>query len=164
MPASSTWKSICSARAFHDHGSQRALSFDAKAGADRANPKVREWEELMWKFQQPLPAAKPGEKWLAYGTYFQAGTVAYCSNNGGHLLMKPNAIPRRDWAGRHRRVITDASHCHQDSRGQRTSATPAKLHRRRMPTVLGACSGARSALLHVHPIGVYTACSAATNG
>jgi len=40
------------------------FSFDAKAGADRANPKVREWEELMWKFQQPLPAAKPGEKWL----------------------------------------------------------------------------------------------------
>jgi len=40
------------------------FSFDAKARTDRANPKVREWEELMWKFQQPLPAAKPGEKWL----------------------------------------------------------------------------------------------------
>jgi L-rhamnose mutarotase len=40
------------------------FSFDAKASSDHANPKVREWEELMWKFQKPLPAAKPGEKWL----------------------------------------------------------------------------------------------------
>jgi L-rhamnose mutarotase len=40
------------------------FSFEAKGKADRENPKVREWEELMWKFQQPLPNAKPGEKWL----------------------------------------------------------------------------------------------------
>ncbi len=40
------------------------FSFAAKGEADRANPKVREWEELMWKFQQPLPQARPGEKWL----------------------------------------------------------------------------------------------------
>ena len=40
------------------------FSFEAKARADLANPKVREWEELMWKFQQPLPGTKPGEKWL----------------------------------------------------------------------------------------------------
>lgn len=40
------------------------FSFDAKAQADRTNPKVQEWEELMWKFQKPLPHAKPGEKWL----------------------------------------------------------------------------------------------------
>jgi L-rhamnose mutarotase len=39
------------------------FSFDAKAKTDRANPQVREWEELMWKFQKPLPNAKPGEKW-----------------------------------------------------------------------------------------------------
>jgi len=39
------------------------FSFAAKAKADRANPKVREWEELMWKFQEPLPEAKAGEKW-----------------------------------------------------------------------------------------------------
>lgn len=32
--------------------------------ADQANPKVREWEELMWKFQSPLPQARAGEKWL----------------------------------------------------------------------------------------------------
>ena len=37
----------------------------AKAAADAANPKVAEWEELMEKFQQFLPWAKPGEKWVA---------------------------------------------------------------------------------------------------
>ena len=47
------------------------FSFDAKANADRQNPKVREWEELMWKFQQPLPRAKPGEKWLLMEKIFQ---------------------------------------------------------------------------------------------
>jgi L-rhamnose mutarotase len=39
------------------------FSFEAKGKADRENPKVREWEDLMWKFQQPLPGTKPGEKW-----------------------------------------------------------------------------------------------------
>jgi L-rhamnose mutarotase len=47
------------------------FSFDAKAKADRENPKVREWEELMWKFQQPLPEAKPGEKWLLMEKIFK---------------------------------------------------------------------------------------------
>ena len=40
------------------------FSPERKAAADVANPKVREWEELMWRFQQPLPEANPGEKWL----------------------------------------------------------------------------------------------------
>jgi L-rhamnose mutarotase len=40
------------------------FSFEAKAAADAANPAVQRWEELMWKFQQPLPQAKPGEKWM----------------------------------------------------------------------------------------------------
>jgi L-rhamnose mutarotase len=39
------------------------FSFEVKAQADRDNPKVREWEELMWKFQKVLPNSKPGEKW-----------------------------------------------------------------------------------------------------
>jgi L-rhamnose mutarotase len=47
------------------------FSFRAKAEADSANPKVREWEELMWKFQQPLPNAKLGEKWLLMERIFK---------------------------------------------------------------------------------------------
>jgi L-rhamnose mutarotase len=47
------------------------FSFAAKAEADRNDPKVREWEELMWKFQQPLPQAKPGEKWLLMARIFK---------------------------------------------------------------------------------------------
>ena len=47
------------------------FSFESKAKADRENPKVREWEELMWKFQKPLPNAKPGEKWTLMERIFQ---------------------------------------------------------------------------------------------
>jgi len=39
------------------------FSFDKKAIADNSNPKVQEWEDLMWKYQQALPGAAPGEKW-----------------------------------------------------------------------------------------------------
>jgi L-rhamnose mutarotase len=41
-----------------------SFQFEAKAAADAANPKVQEWEQLMWKFQQALPQARPGEKWM----------------------------------------------------------------------------------------------------
>jgi L-rhamnose mutarotase len=47
------------------------FSFDAKTKADRTNPKVREWEELMWKFQEPVPDAKAGEKWLLMERIFK---------------------------------------------------------------------------------------------
>ena len=47
------------------------FSFNAKAEADRNNPKVREWEELMWNFQQALPQAKPSEKWLLMERIFK---------------------------------------------------------------------------------------------
>ncbi len=49
------------------------FSFSEKAEADRVNPKVREWEQLMWKFQKPLPQAKPGEKWLLMERVFALG-------------------------------------------------------------------------------------------
>jgi L-rhamnose mutarotase len=47
------------------------FSFAAKAEADRTNPKVQEWEKLMWKFQKPLPQAKPGEKWILMDRIFK---------------------------------------------------------------------------------------------
>jgi L-rhamnose mutarotase len=47
------------------------FSFEAKAQADLQNPKVQEWENLMWKFQQSLPEAKPGEKWLLMERVFK---------------------------------------------------------------------------------------------
>ena len=47
------------------------LSFEAKSKADRDNPKVQEWEALMWKFQNPLPNAKPGEKWMLMDRIFK---------------------------------------------------------------------------------------------
>jgi len=47
------------------------FSFAAKAEADRNNPKAQEWEKLMRKFQQPMPEAKPGEKWLLMEQVFK---------------------------------------------------------------------------------------------
>jgi L-rhamnose mutarotase len=48
-----------------------SFSLEAKTAADNANPKVQEWEKLMWKFQQELPQAKPGEKWLRMERIFK---------------------------------------------------------------------------------------------
>ena len=48
-----------------------SFSFEKKGKADRRNPKVQEWEELMWKFQKPLPQAKAGEKWLPMERIFK---------------------------------------------------------------------------------------------
>jgi L-rhamnose mutarotase len=48
-----------------------SFSFGAKAKADPLNPKVQDWEKLMWSFQQSLPQAKPGEKWLLMERIFK---------------------------------------------------------------------------------------------
>jgi L-rhamnose mutarotase len=42
---------------------EATFSFERKAALDAANPKVQEWEELMWKYQQALPGVAAGEKW-----------------------------------------------------------------------------------------------------
>ena len=47
------------------------FSFEEKSKNDANNPKVQEWEELMWKFQQALPLAKPGEKWMLMEKIFE---------------------------------------------------------------------------------------------
>jgi len=47
------------------------FSFSKKGEADAANAKVQEWEKLMWKYQQALPFAKPGEKWVLMEKIFE---------------------------------------------------------------------------------------------
>ncbi|MBD0298591.1 MAG: L-rhamnose mutarotase [Flavisolibacter sp.] len=47
------------------------FSFEKKAEMDAANPKVQEWETLMWQYQQALPGAKPGEKWMLMKKIFE---------------------------------------------------------------------------------------------
>lgn len=48
-----------------------SFSFEKKSAMDLANSKVQEWETLMWKYQQALPGAKPGEKWMLMENIFQ---------------------------------------------------------------------------------------------
>ena len=46
------------------------FSFERKAVMDAANLHVQEWENLMWKFQQSMPFAKNGEKWMLMNQIF----------------------------------------------------------------------------------------------
>jgi L-rhamnose mutarotase len=47
------------------------FSFAKKAKMDLANPKVREWEELMGRFQNPLSNASPVERWQVMERVFE---------------------------------------------------------------------------------------------
>jgi len=46
------------------------FSFEKKQQADNTNEKVQQWEELMWKYQQPFPAAAKNEKWMLMNKIF----------------------------------------------------------------------------------------------
>jgi len=48
-----------------------SFSFEKKTRMDTDNPKVQEWEKLMWKYQQKLPWAKEGEKWMLMDKIFE---------------------------------------------------------------------------------------------
>lgn len=48
-----------------------SFSFEEKAKMDADNSKVQDWEVLMWDYQQALPIAKPGEKWLPMEKIFE---------------------------------------------------------------------------------------------
>lgn len=50
------------------------FSFEQKSAMDASNVKVQEWEELMWKYQQALPTAKKGEKWILMNKIFDLKT------------------------------------------------------------------------------------------
>ena len=50
------------------------FSFEKKGKMDAENPKVQEWESLMWHYQQALPMAKSGEKWLLMNKIFDLKT------------------------------------------------------------------------------------------
>src|ERR1700756_838261 len=47
------------------------FSSQARPKSDLQNPKVQEGENPMWKFQQALPQAKPGEKWQGMERIFK---------------------------------------------------------------------------------------------
>jgi L-rhamnose mutarotase len=38
---------------------------------DASNPKVQEWENLMWNYQQPVKGALKGEKWVLMKKIFE---------------------------------------------------------------------------------------------
>ncbi len=48
-----------------------SFSFEKKTSMDSDNPKVQEWESLMWKYQQALPWAKKDEKWMLMEKIYQ---------------------------------------------------------------------------------------------
>lgn len=52
------------------------FSFGKKSEMDAENEKVQEWEQLMWKYQQAVPGAKPGEKWMMMNKIFELANNA----------------------------------------------------------------------------------------
>ena len=46
------------------------FSFENKNKMDSENAFVQKWEALMWKYQQALPMANKGEKWLLMDKIF----------------------------------------------------------------------------------------------
>jgi L-rhamnose mutarotase len=47
------------------------FSFENKAAMDEGNVKAQEWEQLMWKYQQPVKGAVAGAKWVLMDKIFQ---------------------------------------------------------------------------------------------
>tara|TARA_B100000925_G_scaffold108526_2_gene80066 strand:- start:2570 stop:2905 length:336 start_codon:yes stop_codon:yes gene_type:complete len=48
----------------------KTFSFEKKLKMDLENPKVQEWEELMWNYQQALPESEKGSKWVLMDKIF----------------------------------------------------------------------------------------------
>jgi L-rhamnose mutarotase len=47
------------------------FSISAMVDSNQADPEILKWEELMWKYQKPVPGAKPGEKWVLMDKIFE---------------------------------------------------------------------------------------------
>ncbi len=58
-------------RLFMTMVTSEGFSFEKKAALDAGNEKVAAWEELMWTYQQGLPGAAPGEKWVLMKKIFE---------------------------------------------------------------------------------------------
>jgi L-rhamnose mutarotase len=50
---------------------QASFSFEKQKEMDAGNATVQDWETLMWRFQQALPFAEPGEKWKVMEKIFE---------------------------------------------------------------------------------------------
>lgn len=47
------------------------FSFEKKVAMDAQNPKVQEWEQLMWRYQKAIPTAQKNEKWVLMEKIYQ---------------------------------------------------------------------------------------------
>lgn len=52
------------------------FDFEAKSRTDANDPLVQEWETLMNQFQQALPFAAPGEKWVRMKNIFSLNDLS----------------------------------------------------------------------------------------
>lgn len=48
-----------------------SFSLERKAALDAGNLKVKEWEKLMWNYQQALPNTPEGTKWVLMDKIFE---------------------------------------------------------------------------------------------
>ena len=55
---------LCGNRLFMVMEVGAGFSLPGKTASDSADVDVQAWEQLMWSFQQPLPWAAPGQKWV----------------------------------------------------------------------------------------------------
>lgn len=47
------------------------FSLENRASEVSTSKKVKDWEDLMWKYQKALPVAKKGEKWILMERIFK---------------------------------------------------------------------------------------------
>lgn len=60
-----------------------SFSFQKKEELDALNEKVQDWESLMWKYQERLPWANPGEKWVLMKRIFSLKEQTKNSTDSG---------------------------------------------------------------------------------